>query len=108
LPIISSLRKHSPIFGETPFTHPEIENHSEISYFDPETGAIHFADGSTAHDVDAVVFATGYDFSFPFLPDLGPVHKRVPGLYKHVFKIDNPSLAFIGMVSTGTPPSCQA
>ncbi|PYI19607.1 putative dimethylaniline monooxygenase [Aspergillus violaceofuscus CBS 115571] len=101
LPIISSLRKHSPIFGETPFTHPEIENHSEISSFDSETGAIHFADGAIAHDVDAIVFATGYDFSFPFLPDLGPVHKRVPGLYKHVFKIDNPSLALIGMVTGG-------
>ncbi|KAL5343252.1 putative dimethylaniline monooxygenase [Aspergillus crustosus] len=101
LPIISSLRKLSPLFGETPFRHPDIENHSEISSFDPETGAINFADGSVVHDVDAVIFATGYDFSFPFLPDLMSVHKRIPGLYQHVFKIDNPSLAFVGMVTGG-------
>ncbi|KAL2844794.1 putative dimethylaniline monooxygenase [Aspergillus pseudoustus] len=101
LPVISSLRKPSAIFGETPFRHADIENHSEISSFDAETGAITFADGSIVNDVDAIVFATGYDFSFPFLPDLGPVHKRIPGLYKHVLKIENPSLAFIGMVTGG-------
>ncbi|KAL3462019.1 putative dimethylaniline monooxygenase [Aspergillus heterothallicus] len=101
LPIFSSLRKSSAIFGEAPFKHADIENHLEISSFNAETGAITFADGSVVNEIDAIVFATGYDFSFPFLPHLGPVHKRIPGLYKHVFRIDNPSLAFIGMVTGG-------
>jgi Flavin-binding monooxygenase-like len=98
LPIISALRTPSGVFGRTPFTHPHIDNRSEISEFDPETGRITFADGSTAEDVDAVLFATGFEFSFPFLPDVKPANRRIPGLYQHVFKIDNPSLAFIGMV----------
>ncbi|KAL4887241.1 putative dimethylaniline monooxygenase [Aspergillus karnatakaensis] len=101
LPIISSLRKFSPIFGDTPFKHPDIENHSQISAFDPETGAIKFADGAVVHEVDVVIFATGYDFSFPFLPELESVYKRIPGLYQHIFKIDCPSLAFVGMVTGG-------
>ncbi|KAL4783710.1 putative dimethylaniline monooxygenase [Aspergillus varians] len=101
LPIISSLRKPSAVFGETPFNHCDIENHSQISSFDAETGAITFADGSVAHDVDVILFATGYDFSFPFLPQLGSVKQRIPGLYQHIFNIDNPTLAFVGMVTGG-------
>ncbi|OKL56726.1 hypothetical protein UA08_07862 [Talaromyces atroroseus] len=97
LPVISALRHPSGIFGHTPFIHPDIDNRSEISEFDPETGRITFSDGSIAEDVDAILFATGFEFSFPFLPDVKPVNRRIPGLYQHVFKIDNPSLVFIGM-----------
>ncbi|KAH8680723.1 thiol-specific monooxygenase [Xylariales sp. PMI_506] len=99
LPIISSLRNPSGVFGQTPFSHPHIDNRSEISAFDPETGRITFSDGSAAEDVDAILFATGFEFSFPFLPGVKAVNRRVPGLYQHVFKTDNPSLVFIGMVT---------
>ncbi|KAJ6021514.1 dimethylaniline monooxygenase [Penicillium herquei] len=100
-PVISALRRPSPIFGPTPFSHPDIDNRSEISCFNAETGKINFADGSSVDNIDMVIFATGYDFSFPFLPKLQGVHKRIPGLYAHVFKIDDPTLAFIGMVAGG-------
>ncbi|KAI0478067.1 putative dimethylaniline monooxygenase [Xylaria cf. heliscus] len=97
-PVISSLREPNPTFGWAPFTHPSIDVRPEISSFDPITGRIKFADGSLADDVDLVVFATGYEFSFPFLQDLKVVNGRVPGLYEHVFNINDPSLALIGMV----------
>lgn len=98
LPVISSLRKPNPLFTEAAFTHPGITVKPQIESFS-HSGRITFSDGSSVDDVDVVLFATGYDFSVPFLPDLKRVNKRIPGLYQHVFKTDNPSLAFIGMVS---------
>lgn len=99
LPVISSLRKPNPLFTEAAFKHPDIIVKTQIESFSPDSGRITFLDGSSVDDVDIILFATGYDFSVPFLPDLKGVNKRIPGLYQHVFKTDNPSLAFIGMVS---------
>ncbi|XP_051929184.1 flavin-containing monooxygenase 5-like isoform X7 [Hippocampus zosterae] len=62
-----------------------------------------FADGSAVDQVDVVVFATGYNYSFPFLPpDLqdkcgqGPQHR----LYRHVFALGltSPTLAVVGLI----------
>ena len=50
-------------------------------------------------DVDIVLFATGYDFSFPFLDNVSITRRRIKGLYQHVFNADDPTLSFIGMVS---------
>ncbi|KAJ4294328.1 hypothetical protein N0V90_008018 [Kalmusia sp. IMI 367209] len=99
LPVISSLRRPSPVFGPAPFTHPDFLNRPAIAALDADTGRITFADGTYADDVDVVLFATGYEFSFPFLPDVVPKNGRIPGLYHHVFKASDPSLAFIGMVT---------
>lgn len=98
LPVISSLRQPSAIFGWAPFQHPDIENRPSISSFDQSTGRITFSDGTFEDGIDAVLFATGFEFSFPFLPGVQPVNRRVPGLYQHVFKTSDPTLAFIGMV----------
>ncbi|NXF73361.1 FMO5 monooxygenase, partial [Sclerurus mexicanus] len=63
-----------------------------------ETSAI-FEDG-TREDIDAVVFATGYSFSFPFLEGCVKVVKNQIPLYKFVFPpdLEKPTLAFIGLV----------
>uniref|UniRef100_A0A3Q2Z6S6 Flavin-containing monooxygenase n=1 Tax=Hippocampus comes TaxID=109280 RepID=A0A3Q2Z6S6_HIPCM len=62
-----------------------------------------FDDGTIVHKVDVVVFATGYNYSFPFLPpDLqgkcgpGPLHR----LYRHVFALGltSPTLAVVGLI----------
>lgn len=98
LPLISSLRKASPIFGPAAFAHPNVVNRPHISAFDANTGRITFADGTSVDDVDVVLFATGYEFSFPFLPGVKPVNGRIPGLYQHVFSTCDPTLAFLGMV----------
>ncbi|XP_075012757.1 flavin-containing monooxygenase 5-like isoform X2 [Calonectris borealis] len=63
-----------------------------------ETSAI-FEDG-TREDIDAVVFATGYSFSFPFLEGCVKVVKNQIPLYKFMFppNLEKPTLAFIGLI----------
>ncbi|KAJ7338704.1 hypothetical protein JRQ81_012606 [Phrynocephalus forsythii] len=64
-----------------------------------ETAAI-FEDGSKEDDIDVVVFATGYSFSFPFLGDCVKVVDNQIPLYKFVFPphLEKPTLAIIGLV----------
>ncbi|XP_028442626.1 dimethylaniline monooxygenase [N-oxide-forming] 5-like [Perca flavescens] len=60
-----------------------------------------FVDGSVIDEVDVVVFATGYNYSFPFLP---PALQAKSGyrlrLYKHVFPpvLTQPTLAVVGFI----------
>ncbi|NWS79001.1 FMO5 monooxygenase, partial [Crotophaga sulcirostris] len=63
-----------------------------------ETSAI-FDDG-TKEDIDVVVFATGYSFSFPFLEDYVKVVENQIPLYKFMFppEMEKPTLAFIGLI----------
>ena len=37
-------------------------------------GSVVFEDGTIEHDIDTVVYATGYTFSFPFLSDAGAIN----------------------------------
>lgn len=64
-----------------------------------ETAAI-FEDGSREDNIDAVIFATGYSFAFPFLEDSVKVVKNKVSLYKKVFppNLEKSTLAFIGLV----------
>uniref|UniRef100_A0A8C3JKW6 Flavin-containing monooxygenase n=1 Tax=Calidris pygmaea TaxID=425635 RepID=A0A8C3JKW6_9CHAR len=63
-----------------------------------ETSAI-FEDG-TREDIDVVVFATGYSFSFPFLEGCVKVVENQIPLYKFMFPphLEKPTLAFIGLI----------
>ncbi|KFP64998.1 Dimethylaniline monooxygenase [N-oxide-forming] 5, partial [Cariama cristata] len=63
-----------------------------------ETSAI-FEDG-TREDIDTVVFATGYSFSFPFLEGYVKVVENQIPLYKFMFPpdLEKPTLAFIGLI----------
>ncbi|KAM9849271.1 flavin-containing monooxygenase 5-like [Aulostomus maculatus] len=63
--------------------------------------SVEFDDGSVVEDVDLVVFATGYRFSFPFLAShVVSVSDNKAALYKYVFppELDRPTLAIIGLV----------
>ncbi|XP_067453564.1 flavin-containing monooxygenase 5-like [Thunnus thynnus] len=63
--------------------------------------SVEFDDGSVVEDVDLVVFATGYKFSFPFLAShVVSVSENKASLYKYVFppELDLPTLAIIGLV----------
>ncbi|XP_006887484.1 PREDICTED: dimethylaniline monooxygenase [N-oxide-forming] 2 [Elephantulus edwardii] len=65
-----------------------------------ETSAI-FEDGTVEEDIDVIVFATGYTFSFPFLEDsLVKVEHNMVSLYKHLFPphLQKPTLACIGLI----------
>ncbi|XP_069825155.1 dimethylaniline monooxygenase [N-oxide-forming] 2-like [Dendropsophus ebraccatus] len=71
---------------------PSIRSFSETS--------VAFEDGSVA-DVDEVIFATGYNSTFPFLDeDIIKLNNNDVSLYKYVFPIylQKPTLAFLGLV----------
>lgn len=68
--------------------------------------SVTFKDG-TSHEIDVIVFCTGYDFSFPFLSkECGITVERgkyVHDLYKQMIHIYNPTLCFIGLPSLILP-----
>ncbi|XP_077188435.1 flavin-containing monooxygenase 5-like [Paroedura picta] len=59
-----------------------------------------FDNGSKEDNIDAVVFATGYSFSFPFLDKCTSVVDNQVSLYKYVFPpvLEKPTLAIIGLI----------
>lgn len=65
-----------------------------------ETAAV-FEDGTVEEDIDVIVFATGYTFSFPFLEDsLVKVEGNSVPLYKYMFppQLEKPTLACMGLI----------
>ncbi|KAI7369575.1 putative flavin dependent monooxygenase [Hortaea werneckii] len=69
-----------------------------IAEFLPEGRSVRFEDGSVEADVDAVLYCTGYFYSFPFLDSLQPplitTGERTENIYQHIFYQRHPSLAF--------------
>ncbi|XP_040262682.1 flavin-containing monooxygenase 5-like [Bufo bufo] len=60
-----------------------------------------FEDGTVEKDIDVVIFATGYKFSFSFFDDsVIKVEKNQAPLYKMMFlpHLEKPTVAFIGYV----------
>ena len=97
-PLLMSQRSKSPLALAAGYK----EDVPEIAEFLPEshgTRAVRFADGRVEEDVDAIVFATGYYYSFPFLSSLESklisTGERIQHLYMHLFYIDDPTLAFV-------------
>lgn len=65
-----------------------------------ETSAT-FEDGTVEEDIDVIIFATGYTFSFPFLEDsLVKVDDNMVSLYKYMFPphLEKATLACIGLI----------
>ncbi|KAK1051402.1 monooxygenase [Friedmanniomyces endolithicus] len=60
--------------------------------------SVRFEDGTVEQDVDAVLYCTGYFYSFPFLKSLDPpvvtTSEKVENLYQHIFYQPHPTLAF--------------
>ncbi|KAF6791657.1 thiol-specific monooxygenase [Colletotrichum sojae] len=80
----------------------------EIVEFLPDTKAVVFSDGHVEEGISAVIYCTGFFFSFPFLPEflkpkLLATGKGVRGLYQHLFLIDHPTLAFAGLLVKTVP-----
>ncbi|KAK0631224.1 thiol-specific monooxygenase [Immersiella caudata] len=105
-PVIASLRGDPiPSFGWAPFRHPHIEVKKQISKLDAETGDIHFVDGSVVKGADHIIFATGYTFSLPFLPQVQgrilKAYRRLPGVYQHTFDTLDQTLTYVGMLGGG-------
>ncbi|KAF8342870.1 flavin-binding monooxygenase-like-domain-containing protein [Cantharellus anzutake] len=52
---------------------PLVEQRPRLIELRPKDGAAIYEDGTSDSDIDAVVFATGYKYSFPFFPPLHPL-----------------------------------
>ncbi|KAI8885844.1 FAD/NAD(P)-binding domain-containing protein [Backusella circina FSU 941] len=80
---------------------PNVEQIGLLTSIDPHTKTIHCGD-KTLTDIDTIVFATGYLFSFPFLPFQEERHliktgQKVYHLNNYLFYNNNPTLSFIGL-----------
>lgn len=100
-PIYVSQRSPHPRYP-TVFNRPGVKIVSTIDHFTEDE--IHLSDGAIVRDIDTVVFATGYFYSYPFLSKVRPLQPqgglRVPGLYQHIFDIYNPdTIAFVGVAN---------
>ncbi len=105
-PLLMSQRSESILAYATGYK----EDLPEIAEFLPNshgTRAVRFVNGRVEEDIDAVLFATGYYYSFPFLSKLESrlisTGERVQHIYRHLFYIDNPTIAFIGLPSKIIP-----
>lgn len=76
---------------------------TDIAKFDAATKSLILKDGTVLEDVDAVIFATGYLKSFPFLklpenaPPLLTDGHKVHGTYEHIILYNYTNLAIIGL-----------
>ncbi|KAL8936750.1 MAG: hypothetical protein Q9216_004769 [Gyalolechia sp. 2 TL-2023] len=100
-PLLNSKRSEAPEFQRRATFVREV---SEITEFLPPSDcprAVRFKDGQIESDIDAIVFCTGYYYSFPFLSSLQPAPivtgERVENSYQHLLYMDHPSMAFIGL-----------
>ncbi|KAI1343700.1 putative flavin dependent monooxygenase [Xylariaceae sp. FL0016] len=87
----------------------------QITEFLPGPRAVRFADGTLEPDIDAVVFCTGYFYSFPFLQPSpsspvtvtvtvpAPDGSHARRLYQHLLYLDDPTLAFLGIPQRVVP-----
>ncbi|PYI32906.1 FAD/NAD(P)-binding domain-containing protein [Aspergillus indologenus CBS 114.80] len=73
--------------------HPQI-----VEFLPPDSHrrAVRFEDGHVEADIDAIVFCTGYLYTYPFLSALDPPiitnGRRVVNTYQHLFYIPDPTL----------------
>lgn len=70
-----------------------------IKRFIADNRGIEFEDGTLESDIDAVIFATGYFYSFPFLDNVKPAlikdGSHVQHTYQHLFYAPQPTLSFL-------------
>lgn len=93
-PMLNSVRTSSPLkLGQ--------ENKEEvppIAEYLVENRAVRFEDGRIEKNIDAIVYCTGYLYSYPFFKSLSPplviTGRRVRGLYQQLFNTTHPTLAF--------------
>ncbi|QDQ98302.1 flavin-containing monooxygenase [Tomitella fengzijianii] len=70
----------------------------DVTLLDGDT--VHFEDG-TAQDFDVIIYATGYNITFPFIaPDVISAPDNHIRLYKRIFKPGFDDLAFVGFAQS--------
>ena len=98
LPLLQSQKSES--FLKPDKSSSKVEKPEIVEYI-LEKHQVRFTDGSIESDVDAVLYCTGYFYSFPFLnspnPPLITAGEYVENLYQHVFYRPQPTLAFVAL-----------
>jgi cation diffusion facilitator CzcD-associated flavoprotein CzcO len=78
-----------------------------IKRFISENCGVEFEDGTIELDIDAVIFATGYFYSFPFLENVKPAlikdGSHVEHTYQHLFYAPQPTLSFLALCQRVIP-----
>jgi cation diffusion facilitator CzcD-associated flavoprotein CzcO len=97
-PLLLSQKSESYLVGGFA-QNPNIESVPHISHFDVEDGTIHFSNGRIEHNVDCIVFCTGYLYTMPFLQTLRPNPigdgSRIENTYLHMLYAPHPTLSFL-------------
>ncbi|KAJ4344030.1 monooxygenase [Ascochyta clinopodiicola] len=100
LPLLWSSKSTNLFVSATP-TDPRRRELPPIKSFHPSTRGVEFEDGTAETDIDAIVFATGYFYSLPFLdavkPQLITDGSHVNHTYKHLFYAPKPTLSFLAL-----------
>lgn len=110
-PLLQSQRQESYL-DNGPSAHKKVV--AEIVEFMEADRAVRFANGRIEKEVDAVVFCTGYFYSYPFLAkDLRLVSdgQRTQHVYQQIFQTTYPTLAFLALPQKIIPfpiAECQA
>jgi cation diffusion facilitator CzcD-associated flavoprotein CzcO len=72
-----------------------------IKRFILENRGVEFEDGTIESNIDAVMFATGYFYSLPFLENVKPAlitdGSHVNHTYQHIFYAPQPTLSFLAL-----------
>ncbi|PGH27160.1 hypothetical protein AJ80_01117 [Polytolypa hystricis UAMH7299] len=97
-PLLASSRSESYFSAQPPSDRkacPQI-----VEFLSPSTHnrAVRFQNGDIEDNIDAIVFCTGYLYSYPFLRSLKPPviddGSRTLHVYQQIFYIEHPTLAF--------------
>ncbi|KAF9691128.1 hypothetical protein EKO04_010860 [Ascochyta lentis] len=100
LPLLWSSKSTNLFVSATP-TDSRRHELPPIKAFHPSTRGVEFEDGTVETDVDAIVFATGYFYSLPFLAKVEPKlitdGSHVNHTYKHLFYAAQPTLSFLAL-----------
>jgi cation diffusion facilitator CzcD-associated flavoprotein CzcO len=112
LPLFWSSKSTNLFVSATP-TDPRRRELPPIKDFHPSTRGVEFEDGTIENDIDAIVFATGYFYSLPFLEDVTPKlitdGSHVNHTYKHLFYAPKPTLSFLALPQRVIPfPTAEA
>ena len=100
LPLLWSSRSTNLFVSATP-TDPRRRELPPIKQLIPGSRGIEFEDGTIQNHVDAIIFATGYFYSLPFLEEVEPKlitdGSHVNHTYKHLFYAPKPTLSFLAL-----------
>jgi len=95
-PLLQSQKSESFLLSDPS---PSKQDKPPIAEYMIDNRSVRFEDGTVETDVDAVLYCTGYFYSFPFLTSLEPPlvtsGERVENLYQHVFYRPHPTLSFL-------------